>query len=119
MFYSRLFSKWFYIVGEGQVLERVLNVFAMQYFKENPDIFPTIGTVRYILGFIVLQFYIYFLDIVVLLANALVLLNTDLYNKNNKKKMKKREFLTSIQLAIGEDVVPSTLLKVRKFENTF
>ena len=54
MFYSRLFSKWFYIVGEGQVLERVLNVFAMQYFKENPDIFPTIGTVRYILGFIVL-----------------------------------------------------------------
>ena len=45
-------------------------------------------------------------------------MNTSSNANINKKKMKKREFLTSIQLAIGEDVVPSTLLKVRKFEKS-
>lgn len=45
-----------------------------------------------------LSFYI---DIVYILANGLVILNTDLYNASNKKKMSKSTFVDVVQAALG------------------
>ncbi len=62
--------------GEAQMLDRVLNAFARRYHQANPDAFATEDTV-YILTF------------------SLMLLNTDLHNRNlqPKEKMRLEDFI--------------------------
>jgi Sec7-like guanine-nucleotide exchange factor len=80
------------LIGESQYLERALDLFSRQYYIENPKGYPSSG----ISSLCNIYLETIFLDIVLLLSNALVLLNTDLYNKNNKKKMSKKDFIKSI-----------------------
>lgn len=61
------------IRGEAQVIERIIEAFAERYHECNPHIFDSADQVSFI-------------------AFSLVILHSDLFNKNNKRKMQRHEY---------------------------
>lgn len=50
------------------------------------------------------------LDDVLVLSHALVILNTDLYNRHNRRKMKRSKFVENCHRALGKDAVSESML---------
>jgi Sec7-like guanine-nucleotide exchange factor len=71
--------------GEGQQIDRILNQFSERYFDQNKSKFPSLDTVS-------------------ILTTALVMLNTDLYNANNPRKMTKQDFILNVKNSLKEEV---------------
>ncbi|CAG8441862.1 2910_t:CDS:2 [Scutellospora calospora] len=64
---------------ETQHIDRVIEAFAKSYHESNPDLFPSADT-PYMLAF------------------SLLMLHTDVYNKNVKQKMTKEEFVKNTRI---------------------
>ncbi|CAJ0831448.1 12533_t:CDS:10 [Entrophospora sp. SA101] len=73
---------------ESQQIDRVMEAFAKRYHDCNPSLFPT-SDVSYMLSF------------------SLLMLHTDAFNKNVKRKMTKEEFIKNTTI----DGVPSEILE--------
>lgn len=53
-----------------------------------------------------------FLDIVFTIAFSILLLHTDIYNKNVKQKMNKKTFIMRTKLVEGGESIPAEILDV-------
>nr|CAG8457529.1 7739_t:CDS:10 [Entrophospora candida] len=81
---------------ESQQIDRVIEAFAKRYHDCNPSLFPT-SDVSYMLSF------------------SLLMLHTDAFNKNVKRKMTKEEFIKNTTI----DGVPSEILEILYDNITF
>ncbi|KAG4101541.1 Sec7-domain-containing protein [Neocallimastix lanati (nom. inval.)] len=70
----RIFLEEFFLPGESQIIDRMMQKFAYHYCNQNKDAFSSPDT-AYILAF------------------SIILLNTDLHNSRIKRKMTKEEFI--------------------------
>lgn len=87
----RLFLQSFRLPGESQKIDRFMLKFAERYVAGNPTAFATADT-AYVLSY------------------SVIMLNTDLYNPQNKRRMTKAEFVKNNRgINEGEDL-PETLL---------
>ncbi|EPZ33484.1 SEC7-like protein [Rozella allomycis CSF55] len=83
----REFTKSFYLTGEGQQLERILTQFSIHFYSQNSSNYENE-------------------DVVVIITNALVMLNTDLHNNNNTRKMSRNDFVINCTHALGKNSIP-------------
>jgi len=74
----RTFLEEFFLPGESQIIDRMMQKFAYHYYNQNQTVFSCPDT-AYILAF------------------SIILLNTDLHNSRVKKKMTKEEFIKNNQ----------------------
>ncbi|RIA90283.1 hypothetical protein C1645_805848 [Glomus cerebriforme] len=81
---------------ETQQIDRVMEAFAKRYHESNPDLFATSDT-PYVLAF------------------SLLMLHTDAFNKNVKRKMSKEDFVKNTRI----DGVPSEILEILYDNITF
>ncbi len=94
----RQFLASFRLPGEAQKIERILEIFAMHYQRNNTSVFLHSDT-PFILAF------------------SLVMLNTDSHNKANKNKMTKDQFVRNNSgIDDGNDLPRVFLEQVRKRE---
>lgn len=78
----------FRLPGESQKIDRILEHFAVEYFKRNSDsVFANSGNE------FSPKFHWNFSDAVWALSFATILLNTDAHNSQIKKKMTKEQFI--------------------------
>ena len=75
----RMFSSEFYVSGESQQVDRIISQFCSHFCNQNPKFDQEEASV---------------------LANAVILLNTDLHNPNNPRKMSKQDFIVNCQQAL-------------------
>lgn len=74
----RKFLRRFKLPGEAQRIDRLMEAFARQYFRRNPDVFRNPDT-AYVLSF------------------AMIMLNTDLHNPANPHRMTKEVFQNNVR----------------------
>ncbi|OMJ95949.1 hypothetical protein SteCoe_502 [Stentor coeruleus] len=87
----RMFLSSFRLPGEGQVVDRIMQKFAAQYYKDNPSLFEEADTV-YVLSF------------------AIIMLQTDLHNVSIQKKMPLAQFqIMNAGINKGKDLDPEYL----------
>ncbi|OMJ92856.1 hypothetical protein SteCoe_4306 [Stentor coeruleus] len=87
----RMFLSSFRLPGEGQVVDRIMQKFASQYYKDNPSFFEEADTV-YVLSF------------------AIIMLQTDLHNASIQKKMPLAQFqIMNAGINKGKDLDPEYL----------
>ncbi|KAJ3219454.1 guanine nucleotide exchange protein for ADP-robosylation factor [Clydaea vesicula] len=87
----RTFLQSFRLPGEAQKIDRFMLKFAERYVKGNPDSFNSADT-AYVLSY------------------SVIMLNTDLYNPQVKKRMTKAEFLRNNRgIDEGKDIDPKML----------
>ncbi|ESO11303.1 hypothetical protein HELRODRAFT_91534, partial [Helobdella robusta] len=90
----RKFQAYFRLPGEAQKIERLMEAFSTSYYNSNPS-----GTLKNV-------------DTIFLLSYAVVMLNTDLHNRNIKveKKMRMEDFVKNLRgIDNGKDVDPGYL----------
>ncbi|CBZ30362.1 conserved hypothetical protein [Leishmania mexicana MHOM/GT/2001/U1103] len=87
----RLFLGGFKLLGEAQVVDKTMELFAAQYCRQNPGIFSSADT-AFILSF------------------SICMLNTDAHSRHVKNKMTKEGFLQNSRgIDEGNDIDPSIL----------
>ncbi|OMJ89408.1 hypothetical protein SteCoe_8405 [Stentor coeruleus] len=90
----RTFLSSFRLPGEGQVVDRIMQKFASQYYKDNPEKFEEADTV-YVLSF------------------AIIMLQTDLHNVSIQKKMPLAQFqIMNAGINKGKDLEPEYLEEI-------
>ncbi|ANB13237.1 Arf family guanine nucleotide exchange factor SYT1 [Sugiyamaella lignohabitans] len=85
----RKFLMHFRLPKETQQIDRVLEAFATTYHKNNPDVYVDRETTYFVVF-------------------SLVILHTDFFNKNNRHKMAKNEYVNNTR----SDDVPDVVLEV-------
>jgi Sec7-like guanine-nucleotide exchange factor len=83
----------FKLPGEAQKIDRLLQAFAEHFHECNPTTFPSSSTVF-------------------VLAFSMILLNTDLHNPNNTRRMSKEVFITNSKAIEEAADVPDSMLSV-------
>ncbi|KAG5493990.1 hypothetical protein JKF63_01823 [Porcisia hertigi] len=87
----RLFLGGFKLLGEAQVVDKTMELFAAQYYRQNPSVFGSADT-AFILSF------------------SICMLNTDAHSPHIKNKMTKEGFLQNNKgIDEGSDIDPSIL----------
>jgi len=82
----RIFLEEFFLPGESQIIDRMMQKFAYHYCDQNKNVFSCADT-AYVLAF------------------SIILLNTDLHNSRIKRKMTKEEFIRNNKgIDNGEDL---------------
>lgn len=82
----RIFLEEFFLPGESQIIDRMMQKFAYHFCSQNKDAFRSPDT-AYVLAF------------------SIILLNTDLHNPSIKRKMSKEEFIKNNKgIDNGEDL---------------
>lgn len=81
----------FKLPGEAQKIDRLLECFAQCYHRTNPTVFQS-------------------KDLVYVLSFSMVLLNTDLHNPNNPRRMSKDAFITNNRAVEGGAAISTELL---------
>ena len=90
----RIFLSTFYLCGEGQKIDRIVQEFASKYYNDNKNtnsIFESADAVYY-------------------LAFAVIILQTDLHNQNVKNKMDFKTFQSSLDKTNGGKNFPKEFL---------
>ena len=81
----RIFLSTFYLCGEGQKIDRIVQEFASKYYNDNKNINNNYESA----------------DAVYYLAFAIIILQTDLHNQNVKNKMDFKTFSNSLEKTNG------------------
>jgi Sec7-like guanine-nucleotide exchange factor len=90
----------FKLPGEAQQIDRLIESFAEHYHECNPSAFPKSST-AYVLSF------------------SMILLNTDLHNPNNPRKMTKEVFITNSKSIEESSTVDDSILSVFSERSSF
>lgn len=94
----RTFLYNFTLPVEGQQIERVLSAFANKYHGDNPQLFKSPSSIH-------------------VLAVALVMLNTDMYNASQKRKMTLAQFIKNTRGALEDEYFIPDIFFTVMFEN--
>lgn len=89
----RIFLFNFSLPVEGQQIERVISAFAAKYHTHNPSLFKDSDSVH-------------------IVSVALVMLNTDLHNPHQKRKMSREEFCKNTRRALQDIAIPEIYFQV-------
>lgn len=94
--YLHSFTTYFYLQGEAQKIERIVERFAQRYCLCNPTFISQFKSV----------------DTVFLIAFAIIMLNTDLHNPNIKqaRKMKLEAFIKNLK-GTNNKLTPSFIVE--------
>ena len=105
---------------ETQQIDRVVEAFAARYVQCNPNLFSSDGEsipgLHFWTPLIICVFYI---DHPYILAFSLIMLHTDAFNKSNKRKMTKQDYIKNTRLpgvapevldVSPSSVIPETIL---------
>jgi Sec7-like guanine-nucleotide exchange factor len=95
---------------ETQQIDRVVEAFATRYVQSNPNLFTSDGEF-YALYSSDCGAYTRSADHPYILAFSLIMLHTDAFNKSNKRKMTKPDYVKNTRLP----GVPPEVLDVRRF----
>ncbi|ETO23926.1 hypothetical protein RFI_13236 [Reticulomyxa filosa] len=87
----RVLCASFFLPGEGQKIDRILQRFADRYCEDNPDVFPNA-------------------DIAYILAYSCILLHVNVHSPKVKKKMTKEEFVLQTKGATKDETLSAELL---------
>jgi Sec7-like guanine-nucleotide exchange factor len=94
---------------ETQQIDRVMEAFASRYLQCNPNLFTSDGS--YSTQIELSNLTMNYLDHPYILAFSLIMLHTDAFNKSNKRKMTKADYVKNTRLP---GVAPE-VLEVRSF----
>lgn len=95
---------------ETQQIDRVVEAFATRYVQSNTNLFTSDGEI--FLPFIAnCDTYAQLADHPYIIAFSLIMLHTDAFNKSNKRKMSKPDYVKNTRLP----GVPPEVLEVRCF----
>ncbi|KAK4477667.1 hypothetical protein RD792_016912 [Penstemon davidsonii] len=87
----RIFLETFRLLGESQIIERVVDAFAQSYFEQSPHIFAN-------------------KDAAFTLSYSIIMLNTDQHNAQVKKKMSEEDFIRNNRKLNGGNNFPRHFL---------
>jgi Sec7-like guanine-nucleotide exchange factor len=88
----RSFLSNFRLPGEAQIIDRIVQTFAVRYCDQNPGIFPNT-------------------DLAYTLVFAMIMLNTSLHNPRVDRKMTQEDFIYNFRNADEDAVLPDKLLE--------
>lgn len=97
---------------ETQQIDRVMEAFASRYLSCNPGLFVSNGTLTMPMKAKTTP-HTYFSDHPYILAFSLIMLHTDFFNKSNRRKMTKADYIKNTKL-VG---VPMDVLDVWSFNS--
>ena len=96
---------------ETQQIDRVVEAFAKRYTECNPGLFTSDGSCPHILP---ISFHIHIqwtIDHPYILAFSMIMLHTDAFNKSNKRKMTKVDYIKNVKpLGIPMEVLDVSFL---------
>ena len=96
---------------ETQQIDRVMEAFAARYREDHADLYVSDGTGPHSSPVSLLDAFLLCADHPYILAFSLIMLHTDAFNKSNKRKMTKVDYVKNTRLP----GVPSEVLDVSSF----
>lgn len=85
-------SSTFALPGEGDLIDRILHMFAISYVVQNPSTFPSTDSAH-------------------IMAFALLLLNSDLHNPRQRMKMNEEQFITNVRGVLEQSIISDDALR--------